>query len=73
MKRATAPRDSAYIAAGAFGYPESSETIRIEGRFTSSAAAHLSECLLADDQEIVHDGAGTVRVSATVLDTKELR
>jgi predicted DNA-binding transcriptional regulator YafY len=28
---------------------------------------------LADDQQIVADGAGAVRVSATVLDTKELR
>jgi predicted DNA-binding transcriptional regulator YafY len=62
-----------YIAAGAFGYPESSETIHLEARFTSTAAAHLSECPLADDQQIVPDGAGAVRVRATVLDTKELR
>jgi predicted DNA-binding transcriptional regulator YafY len=63
----------AYIAAGAFGYPESSDTIELEARFTAHSAAHLAECPLADDQQIVLDGAGFVRVSATVLDTKELR
>lgn len=63
----------AYIAAGDFGYPESSDTIHLEARFTRSAAAHLFECPLADDQRIVPDGVNTVRVSATVLDTKELR
>ena len=62
-----------YIAGGAFGYPESSDTIQLEARFTNAAAAHLSECPLADDQRIVADGAGAVRISATVLDTKELR
>jgi predicted DNA-binding transcriptional regulator YafY len=63
----------AYIAAGAFGYPESSETIRLEARFTTGAAAHLHECPLADDQQIVPDGSGGVRVTATLHDTKELR
>lgn len=63
----------AYIAAGAFGYPESSDTVHLEALFTSDSAAHLVECPLADDQHIVPDGAGLMRVSATVLDTKELR
>jgi predicted DNA-binding transcriptional regulator YafY len=63
----------AYIAGGAFGYPESSDTIHLEARFTNGAAAHLFECPLADDQQIVADCASAVRVSATVLDTKELR
>lgn len=63
----------AYIAGGAFGYPESSDTILLEARFTNGAAAHLFECPLADDQQIVPDDVGAVRVSATVLDTKELR
>lgn len=62
-----------YIAAGAFGYPESSDTIELEARFTTHSAAHLTECPLADDQQIVPDGTGFVRVRATVLDTKELR
>ncbi|WP_413674410.1 helix-turn-helix transcriptional regulator [Massilia cellulosiltytica] len=63
----------AYIADGAFGYSESGDTIQLEARFTSDAAAHLFEYPLADDQRIVPDGTGAVRVSATVLDTKELR
>ena len=62
-----------YIAGGAFGYPESSDTILLEARFTSDAAAHLAECPLSPDQLIVHEDDGMVRVSATVLDTKELR
>jgi predicted DNA-binding transcriptional regulator YafY len=62
-----------YIAAGAFGYPESSETLEFDALFTTDAAAHLFECPLADDQRIVPDGPGMVRVTATVLDTKELR
>ena len=62
-----------YIAGGAFGYPESSDAIRLEALFTTNAAAHLAECRLAHDQQIVAEGAGLVRVSATVLDTKELR
>jgi predicted DNA-binding transcriptional regulator YafY len=63
----------AYIAGGAFGYPESNDTIQLEARFTNGAAAHLFECPLADDQRIVPDGDSAVRISATVLDTKELR
>jgi predicted DNA-binding transcriptional regulator YafY len=63
----------AYIADGAFDYRESGDTIQLEARFTSGVAPHLFECPLADDQRIVPDGAGAVRVSATVLDTKELR
>jgi predicted DNA-binding transcriptional regulator YafY len=63
----------AYIAGGAFGYPESQDAICLDALFTSGIAAHLSECPLADDQRIVPEGAGHVRVTATVLDTKELR
>ncbi len=63
----------AYIAGGAFGYPESSATIRLEALFTSDAAAHLAECPLGPDQELIPEGADLVRVRATVLDTKELR
>jgi predicted DNA-binding transcriptional regulator YafY len=62
-----------YIAAGAFGYPESGETLLLDARFTVEAAAHLAESPLSDDQRITADGDGMVRVSATVLDTKELR
>lgn len=62
-----------YIAGGAFGYPESSDTVHLEAVFTREAAAHLAECPLADDQQIVPNGTGHVRVRATVLDTKELR
>lgn len=62
-----------YIAGGAFGYPESSDTVHLEAVFTREAAAHLAECPLADDQQIVPDGTEHVRVRATVLDTKELR
>ncbi|MBK4735234.1 helix-turn-helix transcriptional regulator [Noviherbaspirillum pedocola] len=62
----------AYIAAGAFGYPESGERIALEALFTRSAAAHLSECPLSNDQRIVPADGDAVRVCATVLDTKEL-
>lgn len=62
-----------YIAAGAFGYPESGETVRLDAVFSVEAAAHLAESPLSDDQQISPDGEGFVRVSATVLDTKELR
>lgn len=63
----------AYIAEGGFGYPESAETISLEVLFSKDAAAHLMECPLADDQQIIPYGADHVRVCATVLDTKELR
>jgi predicted DNA-binding transcriptional regulator YafY len=63
----------AYIAGGAFGYPESGDTLLLEARFTAEAAAHLAESPLSDDQRITPDGDGMVRVNATVLDTKELR
>ncbi len=62
-----------YIAAGAFGYPESGETILLDAVFTTEAAAHLAESPLSDDQQIAAHGEGLVRVSATILDTKELR
>jgi len=62
-----------YIAAGAFGYPESGEAIVLEALFTKEAAAHLGESPLSEDQRIILEGSGLVRVSATVLDTKELR
>jgi predicted DNA-binding transcriptional regulator YafY len=62
-----------YIAGGAFGYPESGETVLLDAMFSVEAAAHLAESPLSDDQQISPDGDGFVRVSATVLDTKELR
>jgi predicted DNA-binding transcriptional regulator YafY len=62
-----------YIATGAFGYPESSDLVQLEARFTNDAAAHLYECPLSDDQQIVSEGADEVKVSATVSDTRELR
>jgi predicted DNA-binding transcriptional regulator YafY len=62
-----------YIAGGAFGYPESGATLLLDAVFTVQAAAHLAESPLADDQQIVPHGEGLVRVTATVLDTKELR
>ena len=34
----------ARIAGGAFGYPESSDTIELEARFTDAAGVQLSEC-----------------------------
>jgi predicted DNA-binding transcriptional regulator YafY len=62
-----------YIAAGAFGFPESAQAILLDAIFTIEAAAHLAESPLSDDQRITPHGDGLVRVSATVLDTKELR
>jgi predicted DNA-binding transcriptional regulator YafY len=62
-----------YIAAGAFGYPESGETLLLDALFTVEAAAHLAESPLSDDQGLTPHGDGLVRVTATVLDTKELR
>jgi predicted DNA-binding transcriptional regulator YafY len=63
----------AYIAAGEFGYPESGEKIFLEALFARSAAAHLTECALSNDQQIVPTDGDVVRVCATVLDTKELQ
>lgn len=62
-----------YIDAGAFGYPEGEGAIVLDATFTATAAAHLVESPLSDDQRITPEGDGLVRVSATVLDTKELR
>lgn len=62
-----------YIAAGAFGYPEGPGAVQLDAVFSTSAAAHLLESPLSDDQKITPYGEGTVRVTATILDTKELR
>jgi predicted DNA-binding transcriptional regulator YafY len=63
----------AYIEGGAFGYTESGERIELVALFGESAAAHLYECRLSEDQRLEALGDGRVRVTATVLDTMELR
>lgn len=61
-----------YIAEGGFRYPESGGELCLRARFTASAAYHLSELALSEDQELEETEAG-VELSATVQDTQELR
>jgi predicted DNA-binding transcriptional regulator YafY len=62
----------AYIAAGHLGFSNDGQSIQLVARFTVSAATHLLECPVSDDQKIVPDGEGFVQVTATTPDTKEL-
>ncbi|MFW5970101.1 MAG: helix-turn-helix transcriptional regulator [Halofilum sp. (in: g-proteobacteria)] len=63
----------AYIAAGHFHIRESGETLALRARFNSDAAYHLYETPLATDQQLTPSGDGRVELTATVLDTQQLR
>jgi len=61
-----------FVAAGSFDYPEEGE-IRLELRVDAALAYHLQEARLSDDQELVVEDDGRVRVTATVRQTARLR
>jgi len=56
-----------------FAYPVSRRLIRLEAVFEAETAVHLSERLLAKDQDLTPQKDGRVLLQATVLDTLELR
>jgi len=62
-----------YIRAGHFQIRESSETLPLRVRFSADAAYHLHETPLADDQRLEELPDGRVELTATVLDTAQLR
>ena len=61
-----------FVAGGSFDYPEEGE-IRLELRVDAALAYHLQEARLSDDQELVVEDDGRVRVTATVRQTARLR
>ncbi len=64
----------AYLASGAFGYPQHpGRRVRLVALFEPEAAAHLHETPLAEDQRLDEHPGGRVRLRATLADTSELR
>lgn len=63
---------TAFIASGAFGFEQSGE-ITVALRFKAPAAEHLKETPLSADQQISDPVDGKVTVTASVLDTQQLR
>lgn len=63
---------SEYIASGAFGFPVGEGTIRLRAWFAPSAALHLQETPLSEDQHLVPEEDG-FRVEGTVPNTAQLR
>jgi len=61
-----------HIAHGAFGFEQKGE-IRLVLRFAKAAAEHLRETPLSVDQQIDESPKGMTTVTATVLDTQQLR
>jgi predicted DNA-binding transcriptional regulator YafY len=61
-----------FIAEGAFGFEQSGE-IKLVLRFDEAAAEHLKESPLSGDQTISAPEDGEVTVTATVIDTQQLR
>lgn len=61
-----------YIRTGGFEYPEG-EPIQLVALFQHGAARHLYETPLSDDQRLVDEDDGRVRLTATVSDTSLLR
>ena len=63
-----------YIDTGGFFYPTATGgPIRLSANFTSTAAFHLHETPLSDDQQIELLNNDLVRVTASVTDTQQLR
>ena len=60
-----------YIREGAFGWGEG-KSIRLVANFQDSAAEHLHETPLSEDQKIERASEGWVRVSATVANSPQL-
>lgn len=62
----------AYIASGALGwFPK--DTIRLKAIFTAEVAAHLYETPLSEDQSMTELPDGRIQLTATVLETLQLR
>jgi predicted DNA-binding transcriptional regulator YafY len=61
----------AYVQSGALDFG-AGRKVRLEVLFIESAAEHLHETPLSDDQEIAPAGDGWVKVTATVNDTPQL-
>ena len=57
----------------AFGYPESSKSIKLKVLFNEGAAFHLTERKLSEDQVLKKTSGGYFCLTATVKDTSELR
>jgi len=63
----------AYIAQGEFSWPVYLGEIRLVALFTPESVASLYECPLSPDQKIEEVDEENVQLTATVLDTQELR
>jgi predicted DNA-binding transcriptional regulator YafY len=62
-----------YIREGAFGYPASNDRIRLKVLFDARTAHHLYETPLSEDQSLSPGADGRVELTASVLDTEDLR
>lgn len=62
-----------YIRQGAFGYPASNGRIRLKALFNARTAHHLYETPLSGDQTLARKDDGRVELTASVLDTEDLR
>ncbi|WP_119157534.1 helix-turn-helix transcriptional regulator [Caldimonas tepidiphila] len=63
---------SEWIDSGALGFG-GNERIRLVARFYEGAGEWVQEAPLSEDQEVVREGAGTHRATATVLLTVQLK
>lgn len=61
-----------FIEKGAFGFEEKG-AVRLVARFDAAAAEHLRETPLSEDQSLVPEQEDNVMLTATVLDTMQLR
>lgn len=61
------------IQQGAFGYPASNDKIRIKVLFDAATAHHLYETPISTDQTLAPQKDGRVQLTASVLDTEDLR
>lgn len=62
-----------YIKQNKFGYPTSAGEIRLKVLFDAKAAKHLYETPLSEDQTLALQRDGRVALTASVLDTGDLR
>jgi predicted DNA-binding transcriptional regulator YafY len=63
----------AYVASGAFGYPEGQGTLKLRALFDSDTAEPFRETPLSADQKLTNRRDGRVLVEAQVCDTAQLR
>jgi hypothetical protein len=62
-----------FIGRGEFSYPVKKKSIKLEVIFDRTAAAHLYETPLSEDQVLKDLDNDSVRLTATVKNTSELR